>query len=300
MSEYPRITYQSSGRTFDRLFKEQSLDEMRSVVRKKLGLSHDAPIELAQLRDGRRVDLEDDDDFEAFMALIKFSIHATVAVTIPENGRSSSIPAPAERHTLAEGKGHPTSSHSEPSTPEAVHSDTVMPVAMDPLVRLPTTHVTSTDPPRKRRKVAVNGNLVTSVATQPQPSQQHASKDDSPSLSREVPHIVVHKPTSGAVVPLRSASQTEKVGPSTQTQAKEPGKHKRKAAKITPSEASPADLAETSAETSRKKKKSKKGASLGMGTPPEQGALNSRNVDMSSDKRFRRNQMVVSEIPTST
>ena len=34
-----------------------------------------------------------DDDFEAFMALIKFSIHATVAVTIPENGQSSSNPA---------------------------------------------------------------------------------------------------------------------------------------------------------------------------------------------------------------
>lgn len=39
--------------------KEQSLNEMRSVVRQKLGLSHDSPIELAQLRDGRRVDLED-------------------------------------------------------------------------------------------------------------------------------------------------------------------------------------------------------------------------------------------------
>src|ERR1700677_1494955 len=39
--------------------KEQSLHETKVVVRKKLGLGHDAPIELAQLRDGREIDLED-------------------------------------------------------------------------------------------------------------------------------------------------------------------------------------------------------------------------------------------------
>jgi len=78
MTECPRITYQSSKRTFERLFKgtktswlarlgrteyvcyeEQSLDETKNVVRKKLGLGHDAAVELAQLRDGRRIDLED-------------------------------------------------------------------------------------------------------------------------------------------------------------------------------------------------------------------------------------------------
>ena len=79
MTEHPRITYQCSGRTFDRLFKgknftiyqtgfvlspfvaneEQSLDETKNVVRKKLRLDHDAAIELAQLRDGKKIDLED-------------------------------------------------------------------------------------------------------------------------------------------------------------------------------------------------------------------------------------------------
>lgn len=39
--------------------KEQSLHETKVVVRKKLGLGNDAPIELAQLRDGRKIDLED-------------------------------------------------------------------------------------------------------------------------------------------------------------------------------------------------------------------------------------------------
>ena len=39
--------------------EEQSLDETKNVVRKKLGLCHDAAVELAQLRDGRMIDLED-------------------------------------------------------------------------------------------------------------------------------------------------------------------------------------------------------------------------------------------------
>jgi hypothetical protein len=39
--------------------EEQSLEETKDVVRRKLGLECDAPIELVQLRDGRRIDLED-------------------------------------------------------------------------------------------------------------------------------------------------------------------------------------------------------------------------------------------------
>ena len=39
--------------------EEQSLDETKNVVRNKLGLGHDATIELAQLRDDKRIDLED-------------------------------------------------------------------------------------------------------------------------------------------------------------------------------------------------------------------------------------------------
>ena len=39
--------------------KEHSLHQTKVVVRKKLGLGHDAPIELAQLRDGNKIDLED-------------------------------------------------------------------------------------------------------------------------------------------------------------------------------------------------------------------------------------------------
>ena len=74
--EYPRITYDAPTRTFERLFKgrqliyiqtqsptryipEHSLDGMKDVVRKKLGLATSAPILLSQVRDGKSIDLED-------------------------------------------------------------------------------------------------------------------------------------------------------------------------------------------------------------------------------------------------
>jgi ArsR family metal-binding transcriptional regulator len=79
MTEYPRITYHaregpstvsSKVQNFTIyqtgfvlspfiLNEEQSLDETKNVVRKKLGLGHDDAVELAQLRDGKRIDLED-------------------------------------------------------------------------------------------------------------------------------------------------------------------------------------------------------------------------------------------------
>jgi hypothetical protein len=121
MTECPRITYQSSKRTFERLFKEQSLDETKNVVRKKLGLGHDAAVELAQLRDGRRIDLEDDDDFEAFKALTKTSLHATVVVVIPKDGHSSS--APVRRRRVFQWKGE----------------ETVMALMLSPAQRMPRT-----------------------------------------------------------------------------------------------------------------------------------------------------------------
>lgn len=57
--DLPRITYHASDRMFERLFREQSLGEMLEVVRRKLGLSENTSICLAQLREGNPIDLED-------------------------------------------------------------------------------------------------------------------------------------------------------------------------------------------------------------------------------------------------
>lgn len=88
----PRITYQCSGRTFDRLFKEKSLDQMKNVVRKKLGLHQDDTVELERWRSGKKIDLEDDDDFEAFKDYIKTNYHATISVIIRKSSTASTSP----------------------------------------------------------------------------------------------------------------------------------------------------------------------------------------------------------------
>lgn len=75
----PRITYDTPTKVFDRLFKgdsqviiffffacrrnvtclEESLEEMKNVVRKKLSLSSSLAVHLSQLRDGKLIVLED-------------------------------------------------------------------------------------------------------------------------------------------------------------------------------------------------------------------------------------------------
>ncbi|KAG5648555.1 hypothetical protein DXG03_003166 [Asterophora parasitica] len=81
-ADWPRIAYHTSTRTFDRLFKEESLAEMKAVARRKLGVDVDTPVSFAQLREGKTVDLEDDDDFDAFYSLAHATNFVNVKVSI--------------------------------------------------------------------------------------------------------------------------------------------------------------------------------------------------------------------------
>jgi hypothetical protein len=182
-----------------------------------------------------------DDDFEAFKALAKTSLHATVAVTIP-------------------GRRNPNGSLSEPFAPETAHSGMVSPATKSPLVQLPSTRVTDTPRPRKKRKVAFNGDLVASPA--PQPSQQLALKDVRPSSPHEGP------PLSGPTM-LRPASQVKSL------------------------EADPA-------ETSHKKRKRRNSAPFGKESSPEHGASNHGDVivppsprDGTTPSRMRTGMMIL-------
>ncbi|KAE9411309.1 hypothetical protein BT96DRAFT_1028648, partial [Gymnopus androsaceus JB14] len=77
----PRITYHVANRTFDRLFKEETLNETKDVVRRKLGLPESTNVHLAQLRGETIVDLEDEDDFDAFYAVAHSKMAVDVRVT---------------------------------------------------------------------------------------------------------------------------------------------------------------------------------------------------------------------------
>ncbi|KAJ4001546.1 hypothetical protein F5050DRAFT_1326762 [Lentinula boryana] len=101
----PRITYYTANRTFDRLFKEESLDETRDVVRRKLGLPDSSNIRLAQIRGEHTVDLEDDDDFDAFYAIAHSKMAIEVQVSIgdmsPPHARSSPSPAVVDQKAVS-------------------------------------------------------------------------------------------------------------------------------------------------------------------------------------------------------
>ncbi|KAH9176300.1 hypothetical protein EDB89DRAFT_2065658 [Lactarius sanguifluus] len=157
--------------------KERSLHAAKVVVRKKLGLGHDAPIELAQLRDGKKIDLEDDDDFEAFRALTNSSLHATVAVTIPPPGSSASVNA------LGEKRRRPNELPQETYLQGGAESSASASITGSPTVQSPSIDVTGTRRPRKRRKVAFNGDLVTSETTLPAQPPPLSGNDVGPSSS---------------------------------------------------------------------------------------------------------------------
>ncbi|KAF4598164.1 hypothetical protein EYR38_006560 [Pleurotus pulmonarius] len=99
----PRITYFASGRTFERLFKEESLEETKSVVRRKLGVPENADILLAQIRDNQTIDLDDDDDFEAFASLAYTTMKMSVLpVQTPAAGPVLPPPTPPAATTNPE------------------------------------------------------------------------------------------------------------------------------------------------------------------------------------------------------
>ena len=236
------------------------------------------------MREERRIDLEDgvcvvhspsqisqfalDDDFEAFKAFTKTSLHATVAVTIPENGHSSSPPVVCNliprrlilltvqrKNASVEGRRNPNSSLSEPSALDAAR-------------------------PQKKRKVTFNGDnddLVTSAA--PQPPQPLALKDVRPPSSHEGPPTPVHKSNSEAVALPLSGSTV--LHPASQAE----------------------NLEADSAETLGKKRKRRDSALLAKESSPGHGASTDAGVVMPHDaqkKRIRKDQKAVSVMPPGT
>ncbi|TDL22572.1 hypothetical protein BD410DRAFT_208373 [Rickenella mellea] len=87
--EYPRVTYLAPNRTFERLLKEQTLEETKQTVRGKLGLPSGSAVELSQVRDGMVIDLEDDDDFEAFVTYAHISGSVEVRALLPDDASGS-------------------------------------------------------------------------------------------------------------------------------------------------------------------------------------------------------------------
>ncbi|PPR00987.1 hypothetical protein CVT24_000281 [Panaeolus cyanescens] len=169
-----RVTYDAETRTFDRLFKEHSLEEMKAVIRKKMALPSSEKLHLYQVRDGKSIDLEDAEDFEAFAASARISATATVRVVIGGKACQSGVPNLNGIQVPHKSK---TKKQSEPSqqTPSVASP-------------APDSNGTSPDSPRPAKKRRVS--FVEATSSPPASTAKAASKerkDDSPSTSPPAP-----------------------------------------------------------------------------------------------------------------
>ncbi|KAI0311959.1 hypothetical protein OF83DRAFT_1177085 [Amylostereum chailletii] len=219
VSTPPRVTYHAEGRTFDRLFKEASLKETRDVVRRKLGLPSATAVELSQLREGKKIDLEDDDDFDAFRALARSRSHAEVLVTIKDAASVSESPT---RDGQAESSRKRGRSPSPPPAPPAAK-----PVSSKgkKKAQLPETSVTPETPvpEKKKRKVMFDasadaGSLRTSEkGGKPSEVEKPKQKKDKAAQSSSIQPVASDADLAGA-----SSSTGVVVNPKKKRKKKEP------------------------------------------------------------------------------
>ncbi|KAH9945668.1 hypothetical protein B0H21DRAFT_424243 [Amylocystis lapponica] len=78
------ITFHAPGKSFVRVFRDQSFDELKDIVRRKAGLPTGTVVRLAQFQRGTWIDIEDDDDYEAFCALAHCNTSLEVSVAVGE------------------------------------------------------------------------------------------------------------------------------------------------------------------------------------------------------------------------
>ncbi|KAF8608887.1 hypothetical protein BDV93DRAFT_602766 [Ceratobasidium sp. AG-I] len=89
------ITYLVEGRAFQRIFEESNIDDMKDVIRQKLSLDPNVGIKLAQRIEDRRIDLEDEHDFNAFQVGTfrkqEISVEASILTPPPAQLASPSV-----------------------------------------------------------------------------------------------------------------------------------------------------------------------------------------------------------------
>ncbi|KAG8815485.1 hypothetical protein FRC17_000695 [Serendipita sp. 399] len=106
-----RITYHTPSKVFERIFRESSLEDTKSMVRGKIGLPSTSRIQLEQLRGEKAIVLEDEDDFQAFCIAIQENPLIDLRVTVLDGVSEESTEQPrkkkkskAERHKQTVGE----------------------------------------------------------------------------------------------------------------------------------------------------------------------------------------------------
>ncbi|KAJ8488902.1 hypothetical protein ONZ51_g3232 [Trametes cubensis] len=149
------VTFYTPDTTFRRVFKGQSLEETKDLVRKKLGLSNDTSIRFSQLHEGRHIDLEDEDDFEAFQHLARHSLSLDLSVFIGNTGSPifSHMPSapPSSNQVVSKKKRKNRADKSSTAVASEVTSEQSTP-ASAPISQPSTSTIDTNGMPKKKRK----------------------------------------------------------------------------------------------------------------------------------------------------
>ncbi|KAI0334957.1 hypothetical protein GY45DRAFT_1367001 [Cubamyces sp. BRFM 1775] len=212
------VTFYTPDTTFRRVFKGQSLEETKDLVRKKLGLSNDTSIRFSQLHEGRHIDLEDEDDFEAFQHLARHSLSLDLSVFVGNTGPPifSHMPsAPASHNQVVLKKKKKNRADGPPTAiPPEVTSERSTPASV-PIARPSVSTIDTNGMPKKKRKRGEDAGSSQLQGMSPQDiptrakdgsrAEEHASSEHSKKKSRK-------DKTAGATLasdplPLASASR---------------------------------------------------------------------------------------------
>ncbi|RXW21924.1 hypothetical protein EST38_g3935 [Candolleomyces aberdarensis] len=284
--EYPRVTFNVGARTFDRLLKEKSLRELKDGVRRKLGYPSYVPLHLAQLRGGKAVDLEDEEDFEAFCSTAYSLSMITVQVTEPEDipiyAPAKPSPVPHDRNTSPEspkkrkkkrklGAGDSPTPHDETTTAHGQKRKAPIP---DSDREASPSKEPEPLPPKKKKKREVSSNPPKeSVLAEDVVAEKTTAVDESAAEkpAEQETEIAAEKEKGKAA----EKKKKEKKVKAPEAPAKKAGQSKSKKDKSVPqadADAEPTDNAtrdEDVAEKPKKKKKAAKDKTTGEKSAPQ-------------------------------
>ncbi|KIL68828.1 hypothetical protein M378DRAFT_157961 [Amanita muscaria Koide BX008] len=220
--DYPRITFHAQDRTFDRLLKESSLSELKKTVRTKLGLKSGSAIQLAQLRDWKSIDLEDEDDFDAFHSVAHEQRLVAVKVTLADN-LSAEVPALEERPRKKHKRKHeaqtPPEQEAEPHVENYVSSGKKRKVAFtEPSAEIDEPTSSLEEPQTKRKK---DGSSSIAAVAEPDRGSSHDSVDALKTKKQSSSHDSAEEPKKSKKRKRKSTVDFE----ADEVQSSTPSKH---------------------------------------------------------------------------
>ncbi|RPD63896.1 hypothetical protein L227DRAFT_608426 [Lentinus tigrinus ALCF2SS1-6] len=228
------VTFYAPNRTFARVYKGQSLRETQDIVRKKLGLSDDAPIRFARLHEGKVIELDDDDDFEAFRHLARYATSLDVSVFVGQDGppiftrqssrEASVIPKPSRKRMK---KLHQPIMSSV-IAPDPVSVSRSSTAERSSRLSAAASTVDANGVPKEKRRRNVNVSVDSSPLLEPS-SDMHAAHPKEP-VRGEATHFQHHSshpgPASSSLTQI--SSSTHNVAPSSSDAVDAPRGSKRK------------------------------------------------------------------------